>query len=322
MSFVDKTKIYVKAGDGGKGCFSFYFNKKSAKRIPDGGDGGKGGDVIIKVNPQLWDLTHLKFQRHIKASHGGHASSNKKHGRNGRDKIVEVPQGTIIRNAENNLLIRDLKDKDTAVLAARGGKGGRGSAYTKSESKPPFEGEEKVLNLELKLLADVGLVGFPNAGKTTFLNTLCQTKGRIADYPFTTLDPLLGVIWYKDTAIKIADIPGLIKDAYKGKGLGDLFLKHIQRTNILIFVLGLSDFDSLPWDAFRILKNELRKFDPNLMKNEYFILANKMDLPEAAEKFEILKKKIGKDCVFPVSMVSKTGIEDVRAKITGFFNET
>ncbi|MDP8233257.1 MAG: GTPase ObgE [Candidatus Saelkia tenebricola] len=319
MSFIDKTKIYVKAGCGGKGCFSFFFNKKVAKRLSDGGDGGKGGDVIVKVNPNLWDLNHLKFQRHIKASNGVHGGSNKKHGKNGADKIVEVPQGTIIREAKDNLLIRDLKNEDTSILVAKGGKGGIGNASTKSEAKVPFEGEEKVLNLELKLLADVGLVGFPNAGKTTFLNTLCQTKGKTAEYPFTTLDPLLGVIWHKDTAIKIADIPGLINDAHKSKGLGDLFLKHIQRTNILIFVMGLAKTDPLPWDAFKILKKELREFDPKLMGKEYFILANKMDLPGAEDKFKSLEKKIGKDYVLPISMVNKTGIEDARAKIISFF---
>ena len=288
MSFIDRTKIYVKAGDGGKGCLSFYFHKPTSKRVPDGGDGGDGGDVIVEVNQNLWDLTHLKYKKHQKAEQGRHGGSNNKTGRRGKDRIIEVPQGTVIQDLDTSLLVRDLSRLDDSVIVAKGGRGGRGNGSTKSELTAPKLGEEKILLLELKLLAQVGLVGFPNAGKTTFLNTLCHTKGKIASYPFTTLEPQLGVIWHNDSAVKIADIPGLIEGAHTGKGLGDLFLKHIQRTEILVFILGLADTDPEPVKAFEILRSELEKFDPTLVEKKFFIIANKMDLPCAEKKLQTL----------------------------------
>ncbi|MDP8216521.1 MAG: GTPase ObgE [Candidatus Kaelpia imicola] len=320
MSFVDRAKIYVKAGDGGRGCLSFYFHKPSSRRIPDGGDGGRGGDVVIKTDTNLWDLTHLKFQKHHKAEKGRHASSNNKKGRRGKDRVISVPLGTVIKDLESGFLIRDMASEGESLIAAKGGEGGRGNAFTKSELVPNKEGEEKVLTLELKLLANIGLVGFPNAGKTTFINTLCKTKSKIASYPFTTLEPQLGVIWCKDKPIKIADIPGLIEDAHKGRGLGDLFLKHIQRTQVLIFVLGLSDTDINPDQAFRKLRAELGEFDPTLLEKEYILIANKMDLPEAASKLENLKQSLKAEDILPVSLLDKTGLDKVKTMMGSYFN--
>ncbi|MDD5613616.1 MAG: GTPase ObgE [Candidatus Omnitrophica bacterium] len=320
MSFIDQTKTYVKAGDGGKGCFSFYFHKPTARRVPDGGDGGDGGDVIIKVNQNLWDLTHLKYKKHQKAERGHHGGSNNKTGKRGKDKVIEVPQGTVIRDLGNSLLIRDLSMPADYVAVAKGGRGGRGNGSTKSELRAPKPGEEKNLFLELKLLAQVGLVGFPNAGKTTFLNTLCQTKGRIASYPFTTLEPQLGVIWHNNCAVKIADIPGLIEGAHRGKGLGHLFLKHIQRTEILVFILGLDDTDPDPLNAFEVLRGELEKFNPALVEKKFFVIANKMDLPCAEKKFQTLTAMLPTVDLLPVSLASKTGLIAVKDKIAEYFN--
>ncbi len=320
MSFVDQVKIYIKSGNGGKGCFSFCFNKRTAKRYSDGGDGGDGGDIIIKTNPHLWDLTHLKFQKHFKAEKGSHGGSNTKKGRNGKDSVIEVPPGTIIKDLNNNLVIKDLLGTDESVLISKGGKGGHGNSFTKSEPTLPSPGKEKTLHLSLKLIAHAGLVGFPNAGKTTFINKLCKTKGKTANYPFTTLEPLLGVIWDKDKVIKIADIPGLIKEAHKGKGLGDLFLKHIQRTKLLIFVLGLADTDPLPWEALRILKNELECFDANLIKKDYIIIVNKIDLPESVEKLKILSKEYAKEKrrIIAVSALKSENLEKAKEAILKF----
>ncbi|MDP8253042.1 MAG: GTPase ObgE [Candidatus Kaelpia aquatica] len=320
MSFVDKVKIYVKAGDGGQGCLSFYFHKLSSRRIPNGGDGGRGGDIVIKTDTNLWDLTHLKFQKHHKADKGKHASSNNKKGGRGKDRVISVPLGTVVRDLESGFLIRDMTAKDESVIAANGGDGGRGNAFTKSELILHKEGEEKTLLLELKLLANIGLVGFPNAGKTTFINTLCKTRGKIAPYPFTTLEPHLGVIWHQDKPIKIADIPGLIEDAHKGRGLGDLFLKHIQRTQVLIFILGLSDTDINPKEALEKLRTELREFDPTLLEREYILIANKMDLPEAASKLKDLKKSLKTEDILSISLLDKAGLDKVETKIGSYFN--
>jgi GTP-binding protein len=321
LSFIDEAKIKVKAGDGGRGCFSFYFNRRTGKNYPDGGDGGKGGDVIISCNPNLWDLTHLKYKKSFRAKNGAHGSSNKKKGKNGNDVIIEVPLGTIVKDLKDNIVIKDVVSPQDKFIVAKGGKGGRGNAYTRAEPIPPQAGEEKELFLELKLLAHVGLVGLPNSGKTTLLNSLCQTRCKTADYPFTTLEPALGVIWDKDTAIKIADIPGLIQGAHKGKGLGDRFLRHIQRTQLLIFLLGLGHTDPEPLEAFKILKRELKLYDPDLIKKGYFIVANKIDLPESQEKLKILKKELKREKILAISALKKLGLEELKKEIVNYFSK-
>ena len=320
MSFIDKAKIYVKAGDGGRGCLSFYFHKPSSRRIPNGGDGGRGGNIVIKTDTNLWDLTHLKFQKHHKAEKGKHASSNNKKGKRGKDTVITVPVGTVIRDLDSNFLIRDMIAEDESVIAAKGGEGGRGNAFTKAELVLNEEGEEKNLGLELKLLANVGLVGFPNAGKTTFINTLCKTRGKIASYPFTTLEPQLGVMRHDDKTVKIADIPGLIEDAHKGRGLGDLFLKHLQRTQVLVFIIGLSDIDIDPKEAFEKLRKELGAFDLDLLNKEYILIGNKMDLPESTLKLKAWKKSLKSKEIFPISLLDKSGLDEVKAKIASYFN--
>jgi len=321
LSFIDEAKIKVKAGDGGKGCFSFYFNRRTGKNYPDGGDGGKGGDVIIVCNPNIWDLTPLKYKKSFKAGNGAHGSSNNKKGKDGSDVVIEVPPGTIVKDLTADIVIKELLSPEDKIVVAKGGKGGRGNAYTRSETLPPRKGEEKELFLELKLLAHVGLVGFPNAGKTTLLNALCQTKCKTASYPFTTLQPYLGVIWKGDFAIKIADIPGLIQGAHKGKGLGDRFLKHIQRTQFLIFLLGLGNNDPEPLQTLEILKQELFKYHPSMIEKDYFIVANKIDLPEAQEKLKILKKELKDKNVIAISAFKKIGLEELQDKILEYFDK-
>lgn len=315
MSFIDQVKIYLKAGDGGKGCHSYYYNRRTAKRYPDGGDGGKGGDIIIKTNPNLWDLQHLLYQKHFKAKNGSHGSSNNKKGKDGKDLTIQVPLGTIVKDVEGGFILRELLQPEEEITVAKGGRGGRGNAFTKSEPLPAGKGESKELELELKLLADLGLVGFPNAGKTTLINALCKTRGKVASYPFTTLEPILGTIWDKEKAIKIVDIPGLIEMAHKGKGLGFEFLRHIQRTKALVFVLGLAESDPSPWQAFKTLGSELATYDPKLKNRPFLIVANKIDLPEAQEKFKILIRELKNSEILAISALWKKGLEDLKARL-------
>jgi GTP-binding protein len=307
LSFIDEVKIYVKAGDGGKGCKSFYTDPLTYKKHPDGGDGGKGGDVIIKTNPSLWDLTSFKYKKYFKAESGKHGSSNKKKGKNGKPLYIFVPCGTIVKDAETSLLMRDMIEGELVI--AKGGKGGRGNACTKREPIPPQEGEEKYVSLQLKIIADVGLIGLPNAGKTTLINSLCGTKARVASYPFTTLSPHLGILNINDRVVKIADIPGLIEQAHKGKGLGDKFLRHIERTRLLVFLLDLSSDTILPWDAFYILKNELEMYDKILIEKPYIIVGNKIDIPNSGENFKKLRKKLKKENIYAISALEKIGFD-------------
>lgn len=310
MSIVDEVTIRVKAGNGGKGCKSFYVDPFTRKRHPDGGDGGKGGDVVIKVNPSLWDLRALKFQKFYRAECGKHGSSNKKKGKDGKNIYIMVPSGTVVKDADTGLLMKDLVAQEELVVA-HGGKGGRGNAYTKAEPLPPQEGEEKVIFLELKLIADVGIIGLPNVGKTTLINVLCGTKAKVADYPFTTLSPHIGTVAIGERLIKFADIPGLIADAHKGKGLGDKFLRHIERTLLLLYLLDLSpQVKFKPVDAYYLLKRELKIYNPKLLKKPYLIVANKIDIKGADKTLEELKKDI-KDDLIVISALKKEGLDNL-----------
>ncbi|MGC9070997.1 MAG: GTPase ObgE [Elusimicrobiales bacterium] len=315
--FIDIVKIYVKAGKGGDGCISFRREKYISKGGPDGGDGGDGGDVIIKASKSYNTLTHLAFHPHIKASDGKAGGGGNKKGKKGDDCFVYVPCGTVIKDVSGNV-IADLVEDEDEVIVAKGGSGGRGNACFKSSvNQTPLirelgeKGEEKTLILELMLIADIGLVGFPNAGKSTFLSRVTSARPKIADYPFTTLSPNLGICIHKNVSFVIADIPGLIKGASQGKGLGHDFLRHIERTKILLHLvdpLGYYEID--PLSSVSIIENELKSYSERLIKKPRIIAVNKSDLPQAYDVFKRIKKKYRKD-VFLISAVTGSGIQEL-----------
>ena len=301
---IDYVRIWVKAGDGGKGCPSKYKNKYMRYPRFDGGCGGKGGDVIIKVDPSLNTLRHLHFKQHFKASHGKHGSSNKRHGANAEDVIIKVPVGTIVKDARTGKILKDLASADMQVIVARGGKGGIGSAYSKDHSViPPQEGEERELILELKVLADVGIIGFPSAGKSTLLNALTGAGSVVGDYPFTTKNPVIGML--RDMEIVIADMPGLIEGAHEGKGLGDKFLKHIERARLLLHVVDISGQQGrLPWDDYINLNEELRLYNPELLSKPQIVVLNKIDLLNSDDN---IREFISRTNTSPILVSAKTG---------------
>ena len=282
--FVDRVKIYVKAGDGGPGCVSFRREKYVPRGGPDGGDGGDGGDVILLADPQLLTLYDFYHQVHFRAENGRPGQGKKMKGRDGEDLILRVPVGTVVMDAETGEVLGDLTEPYQTLIVARGGKGGRGNAHfaTPTRQAPRFAepgkpGEERWLILELKLIADVGLVGLPNAGKSTLLSRISAARPKIADYPFTTLEPNLGVVKLPDgETFVVADLPGLIEGAHKGVGLGHEFLRHVERTRVLLFVLSV-DREDLYAD-YQVLKKELKLYNPALLQKDYLIAINKIDL--------------------------------------------
>jgi GTP-binding protein len=290
MLFVDYAEISVKGGDGGRGCVSFRREKYVPKGGPDGGDGGDGGDVIVQVDPHLTTLLDLRYKRYYKAENGGSGEGALKHGKKGKNVIIKVPPGTVVKDLENEKIIADLTQKGQKVAAARGGKGGRGNAAFKRatrqsprKSEPGIKGERKKLSLELKLLADVGIVGLPNAGKSTLLSRLSAAEPKIADYPFTTLTPNLGMVKLEDhRSFVMADIPGLIEGAHQGKGLGIEFLKHIQRTKLLLYLLDATSED-IKGDYQALLK-EIKLFDRLLSQRPQVVAFNKIDLLSGNKK--------------------------------------
>jgi GTP-binding protein len=289
--FIDYVEIRVKAGKGGNGCTSFRREKYVPKGGPDGGDGGDGGDVIIEVDPHMTTLLDFRYVKHYKAKNGGDGKGASKHGKKGEEVWIKVPPGTIVKDIETKRILVDLTKEEQIYVAAKGGKGGKGNARFKSpthqaprKSEPGTKGEEKKLSLELKLLADVGVVGHPNVGKSTLLAKLSSARPKIADYPFTTLSPNLGMVRLNESkSFVLADIPGLIEGAHKGKGLGLQFLKHIQRTKLLLYLLDVTSPD-IKGD-YEALQNEIRLFDPQLFKRPGVIAINKIDLlPEGKIK--------------------------------------
>ncbi|MEF3279940.1 MAG: GTPase ObgE [Elusimicrobiota bacterium] len=313
--FVDKVKVYLKAGDGGNGCASFRREKYVPFGGPDGGNGGDGGSIYIVASKDLNTLTRLALNPHIKAESGEHGKGSNKFGKKANDLFVYVPIGTVVKDIQGNVLCDLIKDGDK-FLAAKGGCGGRGNAAFKtSVNKAPsfFEkgekGEEKTLILELLVIADIGIIGFPNAGKSTFLSRITKATPKIADYPFTTLNPNIGVCFHKGRSIIVADIPGLIEGASEGKGLGDNFLKHISRTKILLHLVDpLGFYNVNPIKSIEIINKELKKYSPELMKKEKIIAINKSDIIQSLKIYEKIKKKYKKDKVFLISAVTGTGI--------------
>ncbi|MCD6548835.1 MAG: GTPase ObgE [Thermodesulfobacterium sp.] len=316
--FVDQAKIYVKAGNGGAGCISFRREKYIPKGGPDGGDGGDGGDVILIADPQVHTLYDFHHQVHFRAENGKPGMGKKMKGKDGQDLILRVPVGTVVKDAETGGILGDLTEPGQTLVVARGGKGGRGNAHFATPvrqapriAEPGKSGEEKWLVLELKLIADVGLVGFPNAGKSTLLSRISAAKPKIADYPFTTLEPNLGVVRLFDgNTFVVADIPGLIEGAHKGIGLGYEFLKHIERTRILLYMLDISKEKEVVKD-YQILKNELKLFNPQLLDKDYLIALNKIDLIPDPEKIrniiELFEEK-DQSKIYPISAVTGQGV--------------
>src|SRR5258706_4985372 len=273
MKFIDEVRIQVEAGHGGRGCMSFRREKYIPRGAPDGGDGGHGGDVIAAADPEFTTLLDLRYQRLYRAGRGVHGKGSDQHGRRGEEKIIQVPVGTIIRDAATGEVLADLSRPGERVVVARGGKGGRGNArFVSSTNRSPHKvqpglpGEERLLDLELRLLADVGIIGLPNAGKSTLISVISAARPKIADYPFTTLAPNLGVVGYGDgRSFVVADIPGLIEGAHRGEGLGHKFLRHVSRTSVLIHLLDASQIgDEDPLADWRAINRELELFDPAL----------------------------------------------------------
>lgn len=314
MNFVDEARIYVKAGDGGKGCESLYRDLWMRYARPDGGDGGKGGDVIITCDKAVHTLLDFKFKQHYQAQKGGNASSKNKTGRDANDCLLRVPVGTIIRDDSTKLVIKDLLTDQQSVIVARGGLGGRGNGR-KRPPAPPKKGEERTLTLELKLVADVGVVGFPNAGKSTLVSGISKVKSKIANYPFTTRQPILGFVFGDKINFVIADLPGIIEGAHKGKGLGDRFLRHAERTKILVHLIDMAGTEGRdPYKDYVILNKELESYNEYFMVKKKILVANKMDLPAAVKNLTKFKKKV-KEEILTISAQEKEGLTELKAKI-------
>ena len=308
--FIDGAKINLRAGSGGKGCQSIYRDKYQRQGIPDGGDGGKGADIIIRADHNLLTLLDFQYHRHFFGAHGGHGSSNHKKGRSAEDVIIRVPLGTTIKNSATGSILRDLEVDGDQVIVARGGQGGVGNWHRK-EATPGEAGEEKIIELDLKLLADVAVVGFPNAGKSTLISAISNAHPKIAAYPFTTTGPILGVAQGKHRKFVIADIPGLISGASAGRGLGIRFLKHIERTKILIHLVDMAGFEGRdPLEDYKNINLELKNYSRAVYKKPQVICANKMDLPGAAENLKRFKKTV-KKTIYPVSALNRQGLEEL-----------
>ncbi len=311
--FFDEAKIYVKAGDGGDGCVSFRREKYVPLGGPSGGDGGKGGDVYLVANPHLNTLIGFKRRVHFKAQRGAHGRGKGQKGRQGDDVYVEVPPGTVVRDAETGEFIADLMEEGQKVLVAQGGQGGRGNAaFATSTNQAPriaergAPGQERWLYLELKLIADVGIVGMPNAGKSTLLSVVSAARPKIAAYPFTTLEPNLGVVALGDyTSFVMADIPGLIEGAHAGAGLGHEFLRHIERTRMIIHLLDGTSAD--PLGDYQSINEELALFDPELARKPQLVVLNKMDLPQAQALWPSVKKAMEAQGQRAMSISAVTG---------------
>lgn len=320
MKFIDEAKIFVKAGDGGRGCISFRREKYIPRGGPDGGEGGKGGDVSIVAVQSLTSLLDFKYRRHYTAERGEHGQGNNRAGKDGRDIIIHVPIGTVIKDTETGEVIDDLIKPGQSIIIAKGGRGGKGNAFfaTSTRQAPKFaqpgeKGAERWLYLELKLLADVGIIGFPNAGKSTLISHISAAKPKIADYPFTTLQPHLGVVRFGEhDDFVVADIPGLIEGAHKGKGLGIKFIKHIERTSLFIHLIDISPQTQRdPISDFEIINRELKAFNPDMAKRPQIVTLNKIDITEARKGLPKLLKffKANGLTAFGISAATGEGLD-------------
>lgn len=328
--FIDEVVIKVEAGNGGDGCLAFRREKYVAMGGPFGGNGGHGSNIIFKVDEGLHTLIDLRYMKTIKGKKGENGRGKNQNGAAAEDVIIKVPQGTIVTDLGTGFIIADLKEKDDEVVVAYGGRGGRGNTAFKTQSNPAPNfaengepGEVKELKVELKLLADVGLVGMPSVGKSTIISCVSKAKPKIAAYHFTTLNPNLGVARTKDgRSFVIADLPGLIEGASLGEGLGDRFLKHIERTRVIAHVIDMSAFEGRdPYLDYVTINKELENFNKDILKKPEIIIANKMDLPSAKENLEKFKEKIGDKKIFEVSAMTNTGLEDVVTSLADMLDE-
>jgi GTP-binding protein len=327
-NFVDYVKINATSGKGGKGSVHLRREKYVAKGGPDGGDGGRGGHIIVRGNPNYWTLYHLKFKRHFKAEHGNDGGKSRSTGADGTDVYIDVPLGTVIKDPKTQKKLFEITNKGDTEIVCHGGIGGRGNWHFKSSTNQTpryaqsgMSNEEKKITLELKLLADVGLVGFPNAGKSTLLSVITDAKPKIGDYEFTTLKPNLGIVKYKDyQTFVMADIPGIIEGAAEGKGLGHYFLRHIERNSILLFLIP-SDSDDIN-NRYKILLNELKKYNPEMLDKDRLIAVTKSDLldDELSKEISIeLEKQLDVDYIF-ISSVANQGILELKEKLWHMLN--
>ncbi len=320
-NFVDYIKIHAKSGKGGKGSVHLHREKYIDKGGPDGGDGGRGGHVILRGNKGMWTLFHLKFKQHFKATEGGAGGKSRSTGKDGVDVYVDVPLGTIIRDGETDEKLFEITEHGEELILLKGGKGGRGNWHFKSStnqtprySQPGMDGEDGWFRMELKLLADVGLVGFPNAGKSTLLSVITSAKPKIADYAFTTLKPNLGIVKYRDfRSFVMADIPGIIEGAAEGKGLGHRFLRHIERNSALLFMIP-ADSDDIQ-NEYEILLNELRKHNPELIDKQRLLAISKSDMLDDELKEEIAKELPNDVEYVFISSVAQQGISELKDKL-------
>lgn len=327
-NFVDYVKIHVSSGNGGKGSAHLHREKYVAKGGPDGGDGGRGGHVILKGNKNLWTLFHLKFKRHVKAGHGEHGSKQRSTGADGEDQYIEVPLGTVIRDTPTQEVLHEITEDGQEIVIAEGGKGGLGNWHFKSSTnqtpryaQPGIPGEEIDVTLELKILADVGLVGFPNAGKSTLLSVITAAKPKIADYEFTTLKPNLGIVEYRDfKTFVVADIPGIIEGAAEGRGIGHRFLRHIERNSTLLFLIP-ADAPNVP-KQYDILLDELRRYNPEMLDKDRLIAISKSDMLDEELKAE-MKSELDKVFDVPylfISSVAQQGLTELKDKLWEMLN--
>ncbi|ALM07909.1 GTPase CgtA [Sediminicola sp. YIK13] len=329
-NFVDYVKAYVSSGNGGKGSAHLHREKFITKGGPDGGDGGRGGHVILRGNKNLWTLVHFKFKKHFKAGHGEHGSKNRSFGADGQDVYVDVPLGTVVRDTESNEILFEITEDGEEKIIVEGGMGGLGNWHFRSSTnqtpryaQPGKPGEERQITLEMKVLADVGLVGFPNAGKSTLLSVITSAKPKIADYEFTTLKPNLGIVEYRDfQSFVMADIPGIIEGAAEGKGLGHYFLRHIERNATLLFLIPADSKDISK--EYEILLDELRRYNEELLDKERLVVISKSDMLDeelkAEMRVELDKDLKGTPYMF-ISSVAQQGIVELKDRLWAMLND-
>lgn len=324
MKFIDEAMITVQSGNGGKGCVSFRREKFIPRGGPDGGDGGKGGDIILSTTSRKRTLYHFKYQKHFKAENGAHGQGKQKTGKNGLNLTIELPPGTLVIDADTGHLIKDLVDTGETFVILKGGRGGQGNTKFKTSThrtprfaQPGEPGETRTLKLELKLLADVGIIGLPNAGKSTLIAAISSARPKIANYPFTTLTPSLGVVQTnRAEPFVVADIPGLIKGAHQGTGLGIKFLRHIERTRILIHLIDVSSIDpDDPLNQYRAINHELVMYDEKLVQKPQIVVLNKLDLPGVRKAAEIFQSAVKDKKVLLISALAGQGLEQLKSQI-------
>ncbi|MGM0874415.1 MAG: GTPase ObgE [Bacillota bacterium] len=330
--FVDQVKIYVKGGDGGNGMVAFRREKYVPKGGPAGGDGGNGADVVFEVEEGLRTLMDFRYKRHFKAPRGEHGMSKNQHGKNSQPMVVKVPPGTVVMDEETNQIIADLTEHGQRAVIAKGGRGGRGNSRFATPANPAPElsengepGIEKNVILELKVLADVGLVGFPSVGKSTLLSVVSSAKPKIAEYHFTTLVPNLGMVETEDgRSFVMADLPGLIEGAHQGVGLGHQFLRHIERTRVIVHVIDMSSLEGRdPYEDYVTINAELKEYNLRLTERPQIIVANKMDMPESEDNLAEFKKKLEDDVkIFPISAITRDGVRELLFEIADVIENT